>query len=258
MSKEEISIEEQPLCSHITTEIPIKFEPLKQEKYKYSEEEKQAFDILDSFEPDDLIECAIYRNALEKINNLIEKQQKEIEKHKNTIARYEMESKSFRAFCRKIRKTEKRNVDEFNQGREYSYIQFLNLINGEQNWEHEGKYFDEVDKELEKWEKGNNMRSKEVKNAINDLFHLQHINTYLDLNKDNFQIKRETIIEWSKSTETVLSYIEELEELPNKIRDKIKELEDEKEKYVGFKGLEFSRTGVINSQIKILKSIIGE
>ena len=83
--------------------------------------------------------------------NLIEKQQKEIEKHKNTIARYEMESKSFRAFCRKIRKTEKRNVDEFNQGREYSYIQFLNLINGEQNWEHEGKYFDEVDEELEKW-----------------------------------------------------------------------------------------------------------
>ena len=85
------------------------------------------------------------------ILNLIEKQQKEIEKHKNTIARYEMESKSFRAFCRKIRKTEKRNVDEFNQGREYSYIQFLNLINGEQNWEHEGKYFDEVDEELEKW-----------------------------------------------------------------------------------------------------------
>lgn len=41
-----------------------------------SKEEKQAFDILDSFEPDDLIECAIYRNALEKINNLIEKQQK--------------------------------------------------------------------------------------------------------------------------------------------------------------------------------------
>ena len=71
------------------------------------------------------------------------------------------------------------------------------------------------------------MRSKEVKEAINILFHLQHINTYLDLNKDDFQIKSETIIEWSKSTETVLAYIETLEQLPNKIRDKIKELEKE-------------------------------
>lgn len=55
-----------------------------------SEEEKQAFDILDSFEPDDLIECAIYRNALEKINNLIEKQQKEI---KNSISKDKIREK---------------------------------------------------------------------------------------------------------------------------------------------------------------------
>lgn len=55
-----------------------------------SDEEKQAFDILDSFEPDDLIECAIYRNALEKINNLIEKQQKEI---KNSISKDKIREK---------------------------------------------------------------------------------------------------------------------------------------------------------------------
>lgn len=55
------------------------------------------------------------------------------------------------------------------------------------------------------------MRSKEVDEAINNLFHLQHINTYLDLNKDDFKIKNETMIEWSKSTDTVLSYIEQLE-----------------------------------------------
>lgn len=96
------------------------------------------------------------------------------------------------------------------------------------------------------------MRSKEVKNAINDLFHLQHINTYLDLNKDNFQIKRETIIEWSKSTETVLSYIETLEQLPNKIRDKIKELETYK--FTSSKQCKKA----YEDRIKDLKSIIGE
>lgn len=48
-----------------------------------NEEEKKAIEVLDNFEPDDLFECAIYRNALDKLNNLIEKQQKEIEKLKN-------------------------------------------------------------------------------------------------------------------------------------------------------------------------------
>lgn len=93
----------------------------------------------------------ITKNAHKEISLAIENVLRELETYKNKIARYEMESKSFRAFCRKIRKTEKRNVDEFNQGREYAYIQFLNLISGEQNWEHEGEYFEEVDQELEKW-----------------------------------------------------------------------------------------------------------
>lgn len=51
-----------------------------------SEEEKQVIDILESFEPDDLIQCAIYRNALEKINNLLEKQQTKINKALKFIA----------------------------------------------------------------------------------------------------------------------------------------------------------------------------
>lgn len=101
------------------------------------------------------------------------------------------------------------------------------------------------------------MRSKEVKNAINDLFHLQHINTYLDLNKDNFQIKRETIIEWSKSTETVLSYIETLEQLPNKIRDMIKELEEERRKIESSPYDKWDLYKIIG-KIEVLKSIIGE
>lgn len=94
-----------------------------------------------------------------ELEQRVKELQRELEKHKNTIARYEMESKSFRAFCRNRRKTEKINVDEFNQGREYAYIQFLNLISGEQNWEHEGKHFDEVDQELENWAR------KEVENV---------------------------------------------------------------------------------------------
>lgn len=77
--------------------------------------------------------------------------EEKIETYKKIAERYERECRMFKAFCRKIRKDEKRNVDEFNQGREYAYIQFLNLISGEQNWEHEGKYFDEVDKELLDW-----------------------------------------------------------------------------------------------------------
>ena len=44
-----------------------------------SKEENEALEILKSFEPDDLFECAIYLQALEKITNLIEKQSKEIE-----------------------------------------------------------------------------------------------------------------------------------------------------------------------------------
>lgn len=47
-----------------------------------SDEEKEALEILKSFEPDDLVECAIYLQALERITNLIEKQQKEIEELK--------------------------------------------------------------------------------------------------------------------------------------------------------------------------------
>lgn len=47
-----------------------------------SEEEKKAIERLDYFEPDDLVECAMYRDCVETIKNLIEKQQKEIEKYK--------------------------------------------------------------------------------------------------------------------------------------------------------------------------------
>ena len=90
-------------------------------------------------------------DIIEGLKRCVTQQHKELETYKKIAERYERECRMFRAFCRRIRKDEKRDVDEFNQGREYAYIQFLNLISGEQNWEHEGKYFDEVDKELLDW-----------------------------------------------------------------------------------------------------------
>ena len=44
-----------------------------------TEEEKKAIETLECFEPIDLVECSIYLQCIEKIKNLIEKQQKEIE-----------------------------------------------------------------------------------------------------------------------------------------------------------------------------------
>ena len=51
----------------------------------------------------------------------------------------------------------------------------------------------------------------EEKKAIDNLFHLQHINTYLDLHKkETFKIKNRTIIKWSQSVETLLNFITRL------------------------------------------------
>ena len=66
------------------------------------------------------------------------------------------------------------------------------------------------------------MRSREVEEAIYRLkFH-----------KESAQTKDECFITNIINADILLSYIEELEKLPNKIRDKIKELE-EKLKYIG-------------------------
>lgn len=68
-----------------------------------SEEEKEAIDILELFEPDDLSECALYRNALETILNLIEKQQKEIEEREKRleIAKEYIKDNSYENFCKR-------------------------------------------------------------------------------------------------------------------------------------------------------------
>ena len=78
--------------------------------------------------------------------NLIEKQDK-------IINEYETECRQLIAFCRKIRKDYKHDVDNFNQGQEYKCVQFLSLLDGEKNWTYEGKYFDEHDRQIEELEK---------------------------------------------------------------------------------------------------------
>ena len=55
-----------------------------------SDEERKALEILKSFEPDDLVECAIYLQALEKITDLIDKQSKEIEELRNEVMEKEL------------------------------------------------------------------------------------------------------------------------------------------------------------------------
>ena len=40
------------------------------------------------------------------------------------------------------------------------------------------------------------------------LFHLQHINTYLDLSKDKLLIPKENIKNWKEATNTVLNELE--------------------------------------------------
>ena len=60
------------------------------------------------------------------------------------------------------------------------------------------------------------MRSKEVEEAIKDLKFIVVTDIYGN------EVRIENL-----SVKTLLSYIEELEQLPNKIRDKIKELEED-------------------------------
>lgn len=73
------------------------------------------------------------------------------------------------------------------------------------------------------------MLSEEEKKAIDNLFNLQHINTYLNLSKESFRIENKTIIKWKESTDIVLNLITKLqkenEEKDNQIDLMIEEYE---------------------------------
>ena len=71
------------------------------------------------------------------------------------------------------------------------------------------------------------MLSEEEKKAIDNLFHLQHINMYLDLHtKETFKIKNKTIIKWKKSVEILINFITKLQ----KENEDIKSRKDNQEK----------------------------
>lgn len=93
------------------------------------------------------------------------------------------------------------------------------------------------------------MRSKEVEESI-EIFE-----SWIDFNKNNKDIvnKADELI---KVQENILSYIKTLEQLPNKIRDKIKEYEkkiiEAREEDDDIKEIYYEQ------EIDILKEIIGE
>jgi hypothetical protein len=86
------------------------------------------------------------------------------------------------------------------------------------------------------------MRSKEVEEAIKE-------------GKDyiEFMTTAGDNAEWA---ETVLSYIEKLEKLPNKIRDKIKELKDREEELSDEQG--YWGGQALLDRIEFLEELLGE
>lgn len=81
--------------------------------------------------------------SLETVLNHLTKQEKKIEL-------IEKECRQRLAFAKRIRRGEKRNPDDFNQGLEFESATIMNLLSGEPHWEYEGKYFDDIDKQVEK------------------------------------------------------------------------------------------------------------
>ena len=68
-----------------------------------------------------------------------------------TLNTIDSHCRGFRAFCKKVRKDYHRNVDNFNCGRELFAIQIINLLNGEPNWNWNGKEFDKAAEEIDKY-----------------------------------------------------------------------------------------------------------
>lgn len=84
-----------------------------------------------------------YKRVLKEIEELKEKDK--------MINEYEKECRQFKAFCKRVRRDEKHDVNLFNQGQEHKCNQFLNLISGEPHWSYEGKYFDDTDNQIKQY-----------------------------------------------------------------------------------------------------------
>lgn len=108
------------------------------------------------------------------------------------------------------------------------------------------------------------MRTKEVEEAIKTIQeqkeNVEHgINAMECRPEDYDEDVYNDYIELKKKAETLLSYIEKLEQLPNKIRDKIKELDDyyKKEVYpIRYQWADIDITEFYDSQIELLNELL--
>lgn len=94
---------------------------------------------------------AIHLEQLKQLQNDIETVLNLLEKKDKVINEYEKECRQFKAFCKRVRRYKKHDVDLFNQGQEHKCNQFLNLISGEPHWSYEGKYFDDTDNQIKQY-----------------------------------------------------------------------------------------------------------
>ena len=94
---------------------------------------------------------AMHLEQLEQLKNDIDTVLNLLEKKDKVINEYEKECRQFKAFCKRVRRYKKHDVDLFNQGQEHKCNQFLNLISGEPHWSYEGKYFDDTDNQIKQY-----------------------------------------------------------------------------------------------------------
>ena len=98
------------------------------------------------------LQCALKERTDErdKKDDEISKLRAVTTKQEKIIELIEKECRQRLAFAKRIRRSEKRNPDDFNQGLEFESATIMNLLSGEPHWEYEGKYFDDIDKQVEK------------------------------------------------------------------------------------------------------------
>lgn len=102
-----------------------------------SEEEKKIADAIFSLTLNAFDFQKSEKEIVKQLGNNIEILLNEYRKNKDIINKYTECCRSHKAFCRNVRKYEK-DVDAFNQGEEYKCNQFLNLLEGKEDWKYAG------------------------------------------------------------------------------------------------------------------------
>ena len=69
-----------------------------------NEEEKEAIEIFEAFEPDDLVECVLYRRSITETKNYIDKLQKENKELQKDYIELDKENRELREENIKLKK----------------------------------------------------------------------------------------------------------------------------------------------------------